>query len=287
MITEIHFLLTYTCIMECDHCFLHCGPYAKGTFTVKQIERVIKEASRIKTLEWIYFEGGEAFLFYPTLLEGIRLARKKGFKVGIVSNCYWATSKSDARIWLKPLKKLGISDLSISEDDFHLDDKKDKRTKNAMLAAKKLGIPTGVICVEGPKRKNSGAALLRGRAADKLVKGLAKSKCSKFTQCLDEEIRDPKRVHIDPYGHVQICQGISIGNMWKKPLSSILENYDWRSHAICSKLAKGGPALLARKYHVKPEAKFASACHACYATRKSLIKKFPKYLAPKQVYGIK
>jgi len=26
MIKEVHFLLTYTCNFECDHCFLYCGP---------------------------------------------------------------------------------------------------------------------------------------------------------------------------------------------------------------------------------------------------------------------
>ena len=28
MLTGIHFLLTYTSLFECDHCFLHCGPAA-------------------------------------------------------------------------------------------------------------------------------------------------------------------------------------------------------------------------------------------------------------------
>jgi MoaA/NifB/PqqE/SkfB family radical SAM enzyme len=26
----IHFLLTYTCNFECDHCFLYCGPKSQG-----------------------------------------------------------------------------------------------------------------------------------------------------------------------------------------------------------------------------------------------------------------
>ena len=33
MLTGIHFLLTYSCTSECDHCFLYCSPNAKGTFT--------------------------------------------------------------------------------------------------------------------------------------------------------------------------------------------------------------------------------------------------------------
>lgn len=37
MLTGIHFLLTYACNFECDHCFVYGGPRAKGTFTVGQV----------------------------------------------------------------------------------------------------------------------------------------------------------------------------------------------------------------------------------------------------------
>ena len=30
MLTGIHFILTYTCNFECDHCFLYCSPKSKG-----------------------------------------------------------------------------------------------------------------------------------------------------------------------------------------------------------------------------------------------------------------
>lgn len=46
MLTGIHFLLTYTCLFECDHCFLFCGPHMKGTFTLEKIEKVLDEAEK-------------------------------------------------------------------------------------------------------------------------------------------------------------------------------------------------------------------------------------------------
>ena len=71
MLTGIHILLTYQCTFECDHCFLYSGPFANGTMTLPQIRRVLAESQKISSVKCIYFEGGEPFLFYPLLLEGV------------------------------------------------------------------------------------------------------------------------------------------------------------------------------------------------------------------------
>ena len=47
MLKAIHFLLTYMCNSECDHCFLYSDPRAKGTFTLKQIRKALDEISKI------------------------------------------------------------------------------------------------------------------------------------------------------------------------------------------------------------------------------------------------
>ena len=99
MLTGIHFLLTYRCNFECDHCFLYCGPHAEGTFTITEIRQLLEEARKLDTVRWIYFEGGEPFLYYPVMVEGLRLAKEMDFKTGIVTNGYWALSEADARLW--------------------------------------------------------------------------------------------------------------------------------------------------------------------------------------------
>ena len=103
MLTGIHFLLTYKCIYECEHCFVYSSPYAEGTFTLDQINSVLDEAEIIGTIEWIYFEGGEPFLYYPLLVEGVKSASRRGFKTGIVTNAYFANSLKDTIKWLLPL----------------------------------------------------------------------------------------------------------------------------------------------------------------------------------------
>jgi hypothetical protein len=222
-----------------------------------------------------------------------------GFKVGLVTNAYYATSEEDAELWLTPLCKLGISDLSISDDSLHYEEEKDNLAKRALAAAKRLGMPVNSICIEKPtveadidKEQNKGApvigggAMFRGRAVEKLVEGLPRKRWEEFTECPYEDIKDPKRVHIDPYGHVHVCQGLCIGNIWEFPLSKIVKDYDANSHPICGPLIRGGPALLAKEYNVKHDDEYIDACHLCYLVRLALLDKFPKYLAPRQVYGL-
>lgn len=296
MLTGIHFLLTYKCNLECDHCFLFCGPTSQGTFTLAQIQKVYDELVKIGTIKWVYFEGGEPFLFYPIMQEALRIAHKMGFKTGIVTNSYWATAVEDSQIWLKPLKELGISDFTISDDLYHSEDEKENPAKRGLTAAKQLGMSPGSICIEKPSVRRQtkkgapvikGGAMFRGRAVEKLIKELPTKKYEEFTECPYEDLKSPERVHLDSYGNVHLCQGLSMGNMWETSLSELVKNYDPDAHPICGPLLKGGPVLLARKYRIKPRKRYVDACHFCYSVRLALVDKFPKYLAPRQVYNLK
>lgn len=298
MLSGIHFLLSYNCTYECDHCFVYCGPFAGGTFTIEQVEAVLDEARKIDTVDNVYFEGGEPFLYYPLMLEAIRLADERGLKIGIVSNAYYATTEKDAELWLKPLTRYNIFDLSISEDSYHGDEESAECAKRANRVAAKLGLPKGTICIDPPKVEKSadpatkgqpvvgGGVRFKGRAADKLTEGLPTRKWQEFVECTDEELRRPDRVHIDPYGNVMICQGISIGNMWQTPLSKIDSDYNPEAHPIIGPLLKGGPAELARTYDIKLKDEYVDECHFCFEVRRSLLDRFPEHLAPRQVYGV-
>jgi Radical SAM superfamily len=298
MLAGIHILFTYRCNLECDHCFLYSGPTAQGTMTLPQIRGVLDESRKIGSVEWIYFEGGEPFLFYPSMLEGVRLARDMGFKVGIVTNAYGAVSADDAELWLRPLADLGIAYLSISDDAFHYAEG-DSPARRALAAARRLGIPTAPICIQRPfvdampgqgqDRGGpviGGGAMFRGRAVEKLTAGLPRRARREFIQCPHEDLTSPSRVHVDCYGHVHLCQGLSMGNMWRRPLSTLVREYEAGSHPISGPLSKGGPALLAKQYDVDVGAEFVDECHFCYLIRRCLIDRFPAYLAPRQVYGL-
>jgi hypothetical protein len=299
MLTGLHFLLTYTCNLECDHCFLYSGPQALGIFTLKQIRQLLNEAVKIGSVESIYFEGGEPFLYYPIMLEGIKMARAIGFRVGVVTNAYYATAEEDIEVWLKPLSELGIADLSISNDPYHYGDGRENPALRAQKVARKLNLPVAEIRIEEPQvtagagEKQGkgepvigGSTMIRGRAVEKLISDLPRRSWQEFTECPYEDLESPKRVHLDPYGNVHLCQGLSMGNAWEKPLSKMVKEYDAGSHPICGPLIRGGPALLAREYRVEHEDKYVDACHFCYSLRLKLLDRFPQYLTPRQVYGL-
>lgn len=297
-VEQAHFLLTYACNLECDHCFVYSSPRAEGTFSRGRIRQVLHELSELGTVEWVYFEGGEPFLFYPVMVEAIRLARARGFRAGIVTNGYWATSVEDADLWLHPLAEMGLSDLSVSDDAFHYGDE-DNPAKHAVEAARGLGIPVGSIAIEkpgtdeagqgGPGRGEpitGGGVRFRGRAVETLAGGLPTRPWREFTECPYEDLEDPTRVHLDPYGNVQLCQGLSIGNMWETPLSRLVRDYDAGSHPVCGPLVRGGPVSLAETYGLDTRDGYVDACHFCYVARLDLIDRFPQVLAPRQCYGL-
>jgi len=299
MLTDIHILLTYKCNLECDHCFLYSGPNAQGTMTLPQIRIMLDESRKMGTVEWIYFEGGEPFLFYPSLLEGITLARNRGFRVGIVTNAYGAVSDEDALVWLRPLKDRGVDDLSISDDAYHYGQAEESPARRALKAARELGVPAAPICIQAPfveaapgegqdkgRPVIGGGAMFKGRAVENLTTGLPRRKWRDLAECPHEELQSPSRVHIDPYGYVHVCQGLSIGNIWQRPLPEIMAGYRAESHAICGPLVKGGPACLAREYQVGHEEEYVDECHFCFLVRRELVKRFPDQLAPRQVYGL-
>jgi hypothetical protein len=299
MLTGIHVLLSYACNFECDHCFLYCSPSSGGTFTIEQITAVLDDASKIGTVKWIYYEGGEPFLFFPLLVESVRQARARGFKVGIVTNAYGANSAADAELWLSPLVDSGVNFLSISNDAFHYGEAARNPATIAASAAKRLGLETAPICIDPPKTGKPGTGngergtpvvggdvKFRGRAADKLTKGLPLRPINTFVECPYEDLEKPSRVHIDVYGNVHVCQGLSIGNMWKAPLSNIIQTYRPEAHPVCGPLLRGGPAALVQALDIEPASVYVDECHCCYLTRKAVLDRFPGALAPRQVYGL-
>ncbi len=297
MLKGLHFLLTYQCPFECDHCFLYCGPNLEGTFTIDQVEKALVQGLEAG-IDNIYVEGGEPFLYYPLMVETLRLAKKLNLKRGIVTNCYWATSERDAEIWLAPIVEIGVDDFSVSDDEFHGSDYEDSPARIAVKAAKKLGMPSSSICIEKPLVKSDdsqskgepvvgGNVIFKGRAVEKLIGDLPRKKFDCFTECTGEELEKPGRIHLDPFGNVFVCQGLSIGNIWEKPLVDIMSGYEPMKHPIIGPLIKGGPAELAREYGLPEGERYVSDCHLCYLIRKKLTDKFPEYLTPKQVYGIK
>ena len=292
-LTGLHILLTYQCTYECEHCFVWGSPRQCGVLSLNQI-RVILEQAKETGVTSIYFEGGEPFLYYAILLKAVRMATDMGFSVGIVSNAYWATSVADAEEWLRPFVGR-VEHLTVSSDLYHCGECLGELPQNALVAAKWLNIPTGLISVAQPDAggeeshgqiEEASAVMYRGRAAKTLAGQAEKHPWQELDSCPHEDLNDPGRVHLDPLGNLHICQGLVIGNLFEKPLREICEEYEASSHPICAPLIEGGPAALVSEYNLAHESSYADACHLCYEARLELRARFPKILAPDQMYGI-
>jgi MoaA/NifB/PqqE/SkfB family radical SAM enzyme len=292
-LNSLHILLTYQCTYECDHCFVWGSPRQNGTLTIEQVEQILAQAKDAQ-VKSIYFEGGEPFLYHPILVKCVLAAADMGFSVGIVSNAYWANSVADAMEWLRPLVGR-LEDFTVSSDLYHCNECLGERPQNALVAAKWLNIPTGLISIAQPEvdaeqthgqLTGEGSVMYRGRAAAKLASRAPSHPWEGFDSCLHEDLREPGRVHLDPLGNIHICQGVSLGNVFKMPLKEICERYDADTHPICGPLLAGGPVALVTEYSLPHESSYADACHLCYEARLTLRERFPELLTPDQMYGV-
>lgn len=297
-LTGLHLLLTYRCIYECDHCFVHSSPRSEATMPLAMALDAVKEARATGTVTEIWIEGGEPFLHYPIMLEIVRCAANLGLQTGIVTNGYFATTTEDAEVWLKPLKAAGLTSLSVSDDEFHSDPASGiTPASKTVEACGKLNISVGTICIQPPRcvpgDKIKGAPILggdvrfRGRAVDKLLSDdLPRKPWDSFTECPDEDFQQIGRLHLDPFGYLYPCQGVVVGNLNTHSLSEIIRRYDPATHPIIGPLLRGGPAELVRQYALPLRGEYVDACHLCYLARQMLRERFPEDLAPPQVYGI-
>ncbi len=291
-LTGLHILLTYRCILTCDHCFVWGGPTQTATLTVEQVRLILRQAYDLGTVEWIYFEGGEPFLYYPVLVRAVQLATSMGFRVGLVTNAFWASSVEDALTWLRPFAEM-VEDLSISSDNFHANA---PHAKHALTAARQLNIRAQVLRVILPAAENADQSaadpaetstplMFRGRAAATLAHTAPRQPAARFDRCENEDLRNPGRVHVDPLGYVHICQGMTMGNLFQIPLKEMIGMYVPERHPIVGPLLKGGPLALARVYNAPIADEYADACHMCYEVRQALRSDFPEILAPDEMYG--
>ncbi len=295
-LTAVHLLITFRCTRECDHCFVWGSPCQRGAMTIERVRQVLAQAKELGSVEWVYFEGGEPFQYYAVLLSGARAAARMGFRVGVVSNAYWATDVADAMEYLGPLAGL-VDDFTVSADWYHWDPELRRHVEHAFAASEQLGIPFRVCCIVDPGciehecelgrlPVEEAPVMYRGRAAVKLAPGTKNRPWSTLSCCGNEDLCEPSRVHIDPVGHVHVCQGISIGRLDQETLREICESYDPESNPIVSPLLEGGPVELALRYGLNHEPAYADNCHACYEARAALRGMFPDILAPDQMYGV-
>jgi MoaA/NifB/PqqE/SkfB family radical SAM enzyme len=260
---------------------------------LSEVQEYLVEAKKVGAMK-VWFFGGEPFFYFNLLLGAIESAKHLGLEATTTSNAFWATSEESALRRLRPLKEKGLDFISFSADPFHWEYIPLEYVRNALKAAKKLGIKCDIwSCYFAEKYDGRVLRLSReivtrlslhdvgtvtfiGTAAEVLAEHATKQSWTNYTECKMDMIV------IDPFGYVQPCMGISIGNAKERKLSEIIKTYDLENHPIMKVLNEKGPvglAKMAMNYGFRPT-EYADGCHLCYEARKELLKQYPQYLAP-------
>ncbi|HCT9166896.1 radical SAM protein [Enterococcus faecalis] len=133
-------LLTFKCNAMCEECCFECGPKNPFTLTKEKIKNIIDQLTKMKSVKFIVWTGGEAFLNYNLLLFALDYAYRKGLHSRIVSNGFWAKNKNIAKRKLQPLIERGLTELNISTGDNHQEYVSIDNALTAAISAVELGI---------------------------------------------------------------------------------------------------------------------------------------------------
>jgi hypothetical protein len=278
-LTGVHFLISYGCSAECDHCFIWGTPRRDSGMTVELVDRFLDDIMSLGTVTSVCAEGGESFTRYPVLLRLMRRGAELGLGVSALTNAYWATSREETQRRIAELMAAGMSSLGISTDQWHRMHVPLERVELLLEVCEKAGLQASRMetAIEG--------VLFRGRAAERLAPGRPKKPAEELTRCPHEQLAAPARMHLDCYGRLHLCQGLAIGG--RGPADAVRGDHP-ASHPIVRLLLDGGPYALARfaaEHGFEIEPGYVDACNLCYRAREFLRSRYPDLLGPDEMYG--
>jgi len=278
-ISGVHFLITYACSSQCDHCFVWGAPGRGPGMGVADVDRFLDQLAATGSVRSVCAEGGEAFLHYEVVLHFTRRATRLGLAPSALTNASWVTSRGLAEERVAELLAAGLTSLGVSTDQWH-------RRYIPLAKVETLLEVCAAAGLQASRMETSlEGVMFRGRAAHRLARDRPLRPASELTTCPHEQLTAPSRVHLDRYGRLHLCQGL---NLTDAPRAEALVSYDPAAHPIVRHLADGGPHALARfaaDLGFQPAPGYADACHLCYCVRRFLRSRFPALLGPDEMYG--
>jgi hypothetical protein len=279
--------------------------------SVADARTFITEAKKLGlTGQQITITGGEAMLYYETVLDIVKAAAELGMAPvhAIQSNGSWCVNDELTRERLTALHDAGLGGMFFSTDAYHRRFVVVERTRRGVRIADEIFGPEHVAVSrellaldELPKVTEDLSTfrehppLMVGRAAREVAPYLDTVPLEHILgqNCTGGSIDlDPRSVHqinVDPWGWVSswICSGIVLGNALRTPLSEILTRpLAAHSPLVQSIVAKGPRALLAMaaKHGYQPRERYVTKCHLCWDIREAIHMHNPDLFAPAELY---
>ncbi len=311
-------ILTYRCTIACAHCLFNCSPrQPRRAMTVEQGVRYIRLLRT--TARVVHIAGGEAMMEYDTVLAICREADRRNARPHFIeTNASWCTSDALARRRLTELWAAGVRGLYISADAYHFAFVPVDRYRRCLEAAVARFGEENVIAPRlteeqaqasrrvgrDPARlaemvRNSPPQLV-GRAGEELARHLPCREIEDMAgdgmwhdaplgmACAQEfSPATMWEMHLDPYGNLQTCCGVLLGNVERTPFAELLATQFGTDNPILNAVRTEGPVGLLRMAEARgyQRARYVQKCHLCWQVRKFLRPHFPAILGPDEIYG--
>lgn len=280
---------SWNCNAACRHCLVDGETHRSDVMSLAQAKQIMDELEHMPLTRQYGFSGGEVFLHYDLLTElCAHVQQRFGHPFGLTTNCFWATNPSRTRDLLGPLVDLGLRDLLISLDDFHLEYIDAHRIETCIHEA--LTYDINVVVQTVKTRSGHGSHYFQehldipgpptvtwieipchpvGRA----LRGVPDSEYSYDWTNRPGYCTALRVWNVDPFGGVTPCCGtaiappLQVGNALQQPLSEIVNQANVNP-LLNTIAAWGGPYMLIKVLEHNGDMRysqraFASHCHAC------------------------
>jgi hypothetical protein len=311
-------LFTYRCTIACKHCLFNCSPHRPNVCV--SIEDGVEFLRQLRATDRaIHIAGGEAMMYYSHMMKICQIANEEGCSPHFIeTNASWCINDDVARKRYEELIQAGVKGVLISADAYHQafvePDIRHRAYKWAVDIFGRENVAAGDLSLEALAElreigldeskiseyaKNHPPNLV-GRAGEDLAKYVPKRPLESL---VDDRLWssgpsgedcslefDPKRmweIHIDPYGNIQTCCGIIIGDAHKKPLTEYMKTGFQEDNDLIRLVYERGPygylELAIEKGYV-PEDGYPQKCNLCWEVRKFLRSYYPETFGPAEIY---
>ena len=311
-------IFTYRCTIACKHCLFRCSPQQPDVCMslhdgVKFL-RQLRDTDRV-----VHIAGGEAMMYYRQMLAVCQTANGEGCPPHFFeTNASWCVDDQVTRKRYEELKQAGLLGVYISADPYHQRFVPPESRLRAYswaveifgrenVAAADLSLEQiSELCRIGRDEKRlleysrSSGVKLVGRAGNELadlhpdrpLETLAEDGDwrgrSMGKSCRREfDGKEMWEIHIDPYGNIQTCCGIIIGDAHEKPTVQWMSQGFHNSSELVRMVYERGPYAyleLAIRHGYQERAGYPQKCNLCWEVRKFLRPYFPETFGPAEIY---
>lgn len=311
-------IFTYRCTIACKHCLFKCSPRQPDACMSLddglEFLRQLRSTDRV-----VHIAGGEPMMYYRQMLEICKAANSEGYAPHFFeTNASWCTTDDITNKRYEELKKAGVPGVYISADPYHQEFIPPESRLRAYKWAVEIFGQENVAAANHSYEKlsefrdigrseeklaeysiNSGIKLV-GRAGDEyahlkpdrplesLIEDSDWRGRSMSKNCQQEFDSDGMwEIHIDPYGNIQTCCGIVVGNAHEKPLIEWMEKGFHAENDLVKMVCEEGPygyLELAKQHGYKARQGYPQKCNLCWEVRKFLRPHFPETFGPAEIY---